>query len=57
MKRKQVIIDRIEDMDNHLVSLHRALQMPGITFEKAEQYLILVREKLKEVENMVKLED
>lgn len=57
MKRKQVILDHIENMDNHLLACERALQVPGITKEKIEQYILMVRERLREVENFVKLED
>lgn len=57
MKRKQVVIDKLEDMDNHLISLAQAFNTPTLTKEKAEQYVTMVREKLKEIQNMVNLED
>jgi len=57
MKRKQVILDHIEDMDNHLIACERALTIPNVTKESIEKYIFMVREKLREVENFVKLED
>lgn len=57
MKRKQVILDHIENMDNHLLAMERALSIPNVTRESIEKYIIMTREKLKEVENFVKLED
>lgn len=57
MKRKQVVLDRIEEMDNHLLSMQRMLQIPQTTRETVERYIEMTREKLKEVENYVKLED
>jgi tetrahydromethanopterin S-methyltransferase subunit F len=57
MKRKQVVIDKIEDMDNHLVSMYQAMQMPGVKKENIERYVEQVRYKLQEILNFVKLED
>lgn len=57
MKRKQVILDHIEDMDNHLLAMERALTIPTVTREIMENYIRMTRERLKEVENFVKLED
>jgi hypothetical protein len=57
MKRKQLIIDHIEDMDNHLLAAERALTIPTVTKESIANYINMVREKLKVVENYVKLED
>ena len=57
MKRKQVVLDHIENMDNHLLAMERALSIPNITKDAIEKYIVLTREKLKEVENFVKLED
>lgn len=57
MKRKQVILDHIENMDNHLLAMERALTIPTITRDTIENYIRMTREKLKEVENFVKLED
>lgn len=57
MKRKQVILDHIENMDNHLLAMERALALPNVTRDAIENYIRMTREKLKEVENFVKLED
>ena len=57
MKRKQLIIDHIEDMDNHLLAAERAQTIPTVTKESIANYINMVREKLKVVENYVKLED
>lgn len=57
MKRKQVVIDKIEDMDNHLISLYQGLQVPGVKKELIERYVEQVRYKLQEILNFVKLED
>jgi predicted DNA-binding protein YlxM (UPF0122 family) len=57
MKRKQVVLDHIEDMDNHLLAMERALTIPTVTREAIENYIRMTRERLKEVENFVKLED
>ena len=57
MKRKQLIIDHIEDMDNHWLAAERALTIPTVTKESIANYINMVREKLKVVENYVKLED
>lgn len=57
MKRKQVVLDKIEDIDNHLISLFQAMQVPGITKDKLERYVDQARYKLQEILNFVKLED
>jgi hypothetical protein len=57
MKRKQIVLDKIEDIDNHLISLFQALQVPGIKKETIERYAEQVRLKLSEMQNYVKLED
>jgi hypothetical protein len=57
MKRKQIVLDRLEDIDNVLVSLYQALQQPKVTKDQAEYYINVVRERLKDVDNLVRLED
>jgi len=57
MKRKQIVLDKIEDVDNTLIALYQALQIPTITKDKAEYYVAAIREKLKEMDNLVRLED
>jgi hypothetical protein len=57
MKRKQIVLDKIEDIDNHLISLFQALQVPGVKKENIERYVEQVRYKLSEMQNYVKLED
>jgi hypothetical protein len=57
MKRKQIVIDKIEDIDNHLISLYQALQVPGVKKETIENYAEHIRYKLSEILNYVKLED
>jgi len=57
MKRKQIVIDKIEDIDNHLISLYQALQVPGVKKESIEKYAGQIRYKLQEVLNYIKLED
>jgi hypothetical protein len=49
MKRKQIVLDRLEDIDNVLISLYQALQQP--------KDINVVRERLKDVDNLVRLED
>lgn len=57
MKRKQIVLDKIEDIDNTIISLYQALQIPTITKDKAEYYVSVIREKLKEIDNLIRLED
>jgi len=57
MKRKQIVIDKIEDMDNYLISLYQAMQVPGVTKENLERYVNQIRHTLQEMLNFVKLED
>lgn len=57
MKRKQLVVDKIEDIDNHLISLYQAMQLPGVTKERLERYVEQSRHKLQEILNFVKLED
>ena len=57
MKRKQIVLDKIEDIDNHLISLYQALQVPVVKKENIERYVEQIRYKLSEMQNYVKLED
>ena len=57
MKRKQIALDKVEDIDNHLVSLYQALQVPNVKKEMIERYVEQVRQKLAEIQNFIRLED
>lgn len=57
MKRKQLVIDRLEDIDNHMVALQRSFEVPTMTKDKAVGYIEMIREKMREIQNFVNLED
>lgn len=57
MKRKQLVLEKIEDMDNLMVSTWQALQVPNVSKEAIQNYLQRVRTQLHEIQNFVKLED
>lgn len=57
MKQKQRVLDKLDEMDNHLVSTWQAIQIAGVTKETIERYLTQVRAKLIEVTETIKLEN
>ena len=57
MKRKQIVLDRLEDVDNTIISLYQALQIPTLTKEQAEYYVTAIRERLKDINDLIRLED
>jgi hypothetical protein len=57
MKRKQQVLEAVEAIDNSLISLYQALQVPGVSKEKVEEYLGHVRNGVKHIEHLVRLEN
>lgn len=57
MRRKDTILEKLEEMDNHLISAYQAMQTPNVTKEVLERYLEQVKYKLGEITSFIKLED
>lgn len=57
MKRKQVVLDKLDSLDNSLIAIWQALQVPGVTKEVLERYLRQIRHTSNEITDFIKLED
>lgn len=57
MKRKLVVLDKLEEIENHMNSVYQAMHTKDVTVETMERYLYQVKKKLFELTEMIKLED
>lgn len=57
MKRKDIILEKLEEIDNHMISANQAMQTPTVTREVIERYLQQIKNKLYEITSYIKLED